>query len=278
MSIKMKQRMLIILFFLVSCGKGTRSPDGSEQADPYFWKIEKAGKTSYWLGTIHIGVALHEVPCSVLIQERLQESDLVFTEIGLKSDLSEEDKKGWLSPNSEDFKNLNSETQRFLKNKGIKDNLSYQAYFSTLSTLCLTEGLGVSVLTISMDDQVKTVAQLSKIPVKALDDPGSLNDSKHIWTKEDVEQKIQDYPQCPEQARNFVNQYKTGHLNPAYSDDFAEELLKNRNEKWLKKFTSSYESYNQIFVAAGKAHFTGPFNILDMLKEEGFAVQQVSCN
>ena len=271
-NVKMKQRALLILLFLVSCGKGVKSPDGIEQADPYFWKAEKEGKISYWLGTVHVGVALHELPCSALIQKQLQESDLVWTEIGLKSNLSEKEDR--LSPQSEDFKSLDSETQSFLKAKGFEDNLNYLSYIAHLELLCFQEGLGVSALMISMDVQVTQVAQFSKIPVKALDDPGVLKDLKTAFTKESVEQKVKNYPQCPEQIKNFVHQYKTSRLD----DPVDSKLIKNRNEKWLEKFTTSYKNYDQIFVAAGQAHFIGPFNILDMLTEEGFAVQRVSCS
>ena len=269
----MKKILLFSLFLLVSCGQS--DPDGLGSAQPYFWKVEKESQVSYWLGTVHIGVALHEVPCSGVIQEKLKESQLVWTEIGTEKP----SKSDILSPNSEDFKSLNAKSQQFLKEKDMPKDLNYITYIGALELLCLQEGLGIQALTTSMDAEVTTMAQLSGIPVQALDDLDTLDNLKKAFTKEDVEQTIKSYPYCREQAKEFVNQYKAGRLpNHTFSGDVLKFLLKDRNEKWLTKFLASYETYSPVFVAVGQAHLAGSANILDMLKEEGFSVQQVSCS
>ena len=62
-------------------------------------------------------------------------------------------------------------------------------------------------------------------------------------------------------------------------DETSVVLLKNRNEKWMDEFQPIHRSYKQVFTAAGNAHFTWSFNMLDMLKAEGFSIQrmQSSC-
>ena len=275
--------VFLSLLFLVSCGDRSRDPDEVLQGDqesPYFWKVEKDGKVSYWLGTIHIGVALHEVPCSPTIQQRLEASDLVWTEVGdIDPKEGKEVSQALLSPHSQDFKSLSSSAQDFLKEKNLADHFVYGVYATNLELLCFKEGLGISALSVSMDDEVKKLAQFFKIPVKSLDDADDLKDMiLNAFTKEDVEQQVKAYPQCPQQATQQVHQYKTGQLSQEVNDRVAEHLLKNRNQKWMKKFTSDYKNYEQIFIAAGALHFTGPFNLLDMLKEEGFDVQKVTCS
>ena len=280
---KIKSRCFIyslglVFFLLVSCGPGTKSTENIK-GDPYFWKVEKDSKVSYLLGTIHIGVALHELPCSTFIQQTLQASDLVWTETGpiTVPEKSKELAKGLLSPNAKDFKSLSAEAQHFLKEKGLSDKLTFIGYFAVLEKLCFQSAMGIATLMVSMDSQVMDVARFSGIPIQALDDSDVLDELDTNFTKKDVEQKIEQYPQCLANVKNFVNQYKTGQMSFSdYSD--GKLALKDRNEKWTAKFKSAYEDYDQMFVAGGVAHFAGPHNMLDMLREEGFFVQRVSCN
>ncbi len=270
--------LTLVFLLLLSCDQSLR-PAGGTKGTPFFWKVEKEGKTSYLLGTIHIGVALHELPCSPFIQKTLQASDLIWTESGSakteeqSADLAEV----LLSPKAKDFKSLDDEDQRFLKDKGLSDQLNYIGYVAFLESLCFKEALGIATLLVSMDSQVMDVAHLSNIPVHALDDSDTLSALDNNFTKEDVEQKIANYPQCLEYAKDFVNQYKTGQLSLNDSSD-GKFALKDRNERWTAKFKSAYGDYDQMFVAGGVAHFIGPHNMLDMLREEGFSVQRVSCH
>ena len=62
-----------------------------------------------------------------------------------------------------------------------------------------------------------------------------------------------------------------------YSDHFIHNILRRRNEIWLNKLLSSYEQegHTRVFIAAGFAHFKGPFNMLDMLQKEGFSIKRL---
>ncbi len=59
-----------------------------------FWKAEKEGKHFYMLGTIHQGVSLSELSCAEKIEDKLKQSEIVFTEVKpLQSDLDIEERK-----------------------------------------------------------------------------------------------------------------------------------------------------------------------------------------
>ena len=57
----------------------------------------------------------------------------------------------------------------------------------------------------------------------------------------------------------------------AYRDNFQHNILRKRNEIWLKKLLSAEPN---MFVAGGLAHFQGSYNVLDGLKKEGFSVKR----
>jgi len=59
-------------------------------------------------------------------------------------------------------------------------------------------------------------------------------------------------------------------------NNFNQMLIKYRNEKWLEKLLSAHTQIDNMFVAAGVAHFQGQYSILDMLQREGFFVQRMN--
>ena len=280
----------LFLILFVSCSPNTsrtqaddtKQPNETniEQEQPYFfWKAEKQGKISYWLGTMHVGVSLLSLSCSHTITNKLNNSDLCFTEILSSEEKNNQDNE-LFSPNNEDFKQLDFNSQLFLTTKGLPENLNYLHYVATLEMMCIREILGPSALHIHMDKEVEEIAQSKGIPVKALDTIDTLIPANNSATKEDVVKKIENYPHCLVNIENSLNRYKNGKwlFNKEMGTEYYEHALKNRNEKWMAKFLSAYNDYNNIFVAVGLAHFIGPFNLIDMLKEAGFSMKQMSCS
>ena len=64
-----------------------------------------------------------------------------------------------------------------------------------------------------------------------------------------------------------------------FSDEAIQLLFVDRNKIWLEKFLTAHKGAqnNSLFLAAGLGHLLGPFNLLDMLREEGFSIQLMDC-
>lgn len=62
---------------------------------PFVWLVEKEGRTAHFLGTIHSGVSLEEMPCKNQILNQIQQSDLLFVEViaGINKRLNREEQK-----------------------------------------------------------------------------------------------------------------------------------------------------------------------------------------
>lgn len=281
-----------ILF--ISCGSNatktqtdnTASPSKTkidkEQGQPYyFWKVEKQGKTSYWLGTVHIGISLFDLPCSYTIIDKLKNSDLCFTENAHNNNINDQDLESlFFTSNNEDFNQLDSDSQLFIARNNISKKLNHFGYVSLVNLMCIKEALGPLAIHKTMDKQVEEMAHSQGIPIKALDTLDTMTSATDSFTKEDTIKKIRGYSQCIATKEDRINKYKTGKipLDEKISTQFAEQTLKDRNEKWMTKFLSAYNNYNNIFVAVGLGHFIWPFNLIDMLKKEGFTVEQMSCS
>ena len=88
----------------------------------------------------------------------------------------------------------------------------------------------------------------------------------------------QDFDILELNVQNFKEQGWTENQIKKYSEFFYKNIIKERNENWLKKIASAHqeEENKSMFIAAGLAHFTGDDNVLDMLKGEGFTVKRYS--
>lgn len=262
---------IVLFLFTVSCGF-------TGGGNPYFWKVEKGGKTSYLLGTIHIGISLYELPCSDIIRDKLNKSDVVFVEAKQSDSTKGDAATIFHSPDEEDFNSLSSSSQRFLREKGIYDYLNYTGIVFSMELTCIAENFGLNFFKTQMDLEVESLALRSNTPVKALDKEKQLQAIGSVYTKKDVEEAIKAYPQsCPENVRIFEH-YRAGTVPVGrYDGKSSKVLLRDRNEHWLTQFQSAHDEYDNIFVAGGVAHFIDNFNFVDMLKEEGFSVERVSC-
>ena len=79
---------VIFLVFLVFSfyGSGADQTAGNQVEHPYFWKVDKDGKTSYLLGAFHDIIAIDELLCPQEIQHQLENSDLLLVESDYRSE------------------------------------------------------------------------------------------------------------------------------------------------------------------------------------------------
>ena len=302
----------------------------SQNEGPFFWIAEKNGKKIYMLGTLHYGVALHELQCFDEIVIHLSEVDFVFTEMMestfLQSQLDL--KKNTVSKTGQAFQNLKKKSQKFLGNKfGHKylKNMNYYGLNSVLQYSCFSDVFSSNDKLKKkmidsmqnedslMDVEVQKIAQSKGIPQGDLDD---LSDIEYILkekpplsiTAEDIDKRISNYDEyCSPKniieylklflsrkkkyisGKNIIRIYEKqknvkgilkdlseGNINiMMYNSEF---LLKHRNEKWLPKILEAFNNYNNIFITAGLFHFITDYNLLDILKTEGFSIKRFKTN
>ena len=289
----------VVILLAVSCKQNeTKGPYLGGITGPYFWKVEKDGKTSYFLGTFHKGVALEELQCSQKIKTYLENSDYLFTEAGMNSqeqkELNEIQREQLrdilLSENNQDFQSLNDNSKVFFSSRGVSKGLSYLGYIYVINNLCLEQAIGSSA--ISIDLQVKAIAELNSIPIEYLDEgmnTEAVSESlvqmqtftnNEVASNKLVNQEVLDFENCLLSYTQFLDQYKAGNIAiNSFSDETLDTvLLKDRNEKWLVKFKDAHTQHNQIFLASGAAHFIGNFNLLDMLKQDGFSISRMNAS
>lgn len=199
----------------------------------------------------------------------------------------------------ESFEDLNPQTRKFLINHGFDVQGNYMDYLRTISL-----DSAFNDLEMGMDFQIVETAQSQNISIRPLDNTSSITATILNAFNEQTEEHTQ--KQIVEIDRNTIDHFiellkptlKMKRLKsmPAYEiylsgneedvrqysieaidDHIKQSLLKKRNKVWIQKIIEAFESHESenIFVAGGVAHLLGPFNVLDMLEEDGFIVKRL---
>ena len=301
---------LIFLVFLVFSFYGSVAAQTSEALieHPYFWKVEKDGKTSYLLGTFHGIIAIDELLCPQEIQHQLEKSDLLLVE----SDYRSEQHQNFMtvvqqmkvSTDGRDFQQLGKESQEFFRSRGVSEHLNFYGYSIAFRQLCYhgveyTRGL-------ILDDNITNVAYSNGVSVWELE-----KDTQYNQAIEEREKKVNAYNQLPEfrlrrkiyllneKIRQFDNKcppkqlidnienYKSGkgiedlqkHISYLTPEERAADIvrMKKRNLQWLERFEEAYQSHESIFLAGGISHFVEPFNFMDLLRDKSYVIEPVIC-
>ena len=140
MKISLTPFFLGVLFLFVSC---STNPKG-----PFFWTVEREDQTLHILGTVHIGVGLEDLPCSQVISESLEQSELLWTEANVQKQRREiHDAAVQLleDPSGQSFQSLDEKSQDFFKTKlqpeafeAVKQ-MSYFGLVIQMNFLCIAD-------------------------------------------------------------------------------------------------------------------------------------------
>ena len=308
---------LLLALFIAACGK----TPSSNKFGPYFWKVEKDNKASYFLGTIHVPITFENLQCSKEIKSHLGNSDYLFVErdTNKAQNLGNSVMDNILSIKESKFYTLNKNSQAFFKERSIPEIFNYAGYAFVLNLmilrdvtekhlliakdcpslgfpldiLCLQDSAGKMSMGASLDGHIESIARKQDLQIGSLDD--EIYDDSHAdaltqlfeTTPEDIDKGVLNFNKGVTSLFQFINQYIKGELAIEKAGEAAEAeagestmvLLKDRNEKWVGKFQPIHRTHKQVFLGAGTRHFIGSFNVLDMLKAEGFSIKrmQSSC-
>lgn len=214
----------------------------------------------------------------------------------------------------EPFEDLNPQTRKFLINKGMSAHKNYIDYLHSILLEILYTFFDLNAVhKIQLDAEIAEMAFSKNIPIEPLDNESTMIEEGTKITKEskvleiflpnaykeereidsnDINTLVTTLFEIKEALKEMIPVFRATYLSGnkesalQYINDLSkngkavEFFLKNRNELWFQKLKESFErsEYENIFLSGGIAHLIGPFNLLDMLEEEGFTVKQLSCS
>ena len=277
----------------------------------FLWSAEKNGHTIHLFGIIHLPFSLENIMCADTILEKIKNSDLIFMEhLYSKKEINnlflQEVNTLHSSEDGHEFESLTPEVQDFLKQKNILNtNLTYMGY-----VILLKYAMGQETLSRfdpssigSMDTQIKRIATSQNTQQEAFDSDAILKklieeqiaDMQHLIYKRmntdtvgitELETAVYEYPSSisvqNQGVKYLIRKYMANDTQffstPPPKNIKYKLVSKQRNQEWLSKLTEAHHNYKSIFIVVGTGHLVEQNNLTDMLAQQGFTVNQFTCN
>ncbi|HEY8279169.1 MAG TPA: TraB/GumN family protein [Bdellovibrionota bacterium] len=263
-------RILVFLIALLSI-----SARAETMAHPYFFKLEKDGKASYLLGTIHMGVGAKELP--EIILQALETSPLFASELNNET-------AARLAPGSSPIpQTFPADVKARLRQRGLPGNL---IAFASPQVLCdyyqYWEGIEEGK---NLDMELEELA-LAKGKARLELDEVELSRKlvRETIGQCHIEELVRSL--SPQDAKlgyekwvhESLGAYKLGAMEsstPSAADDAAYQIGA-RNAAWIVKLKAAHEQ--GAFINVGYQHLGGEHGLLELLKAEGFSVRRLNVN
>jgi uncharacterized protein YbaP (TraB family) len=258
-------------------------------AKPWFFAVEKDGRTSHILGTRHIGVGLDKFP--QVVRDDFDASTLAIFEIApaemVKVDLPKEPLRDELGP--ADWAHLEA-----LVGTAMAKRLVHAAPVSA--------ALGIGVLyedlSVALDKQLQQRAADHHIATNGLETVKLQIDLLTKWLDvrllKTIVETTPDRAKIKKLSHDALVRYCAGTdhqvdimegidtealARHGYTKQDLEELqhslIDDRNADWIPKLEKLFEQDN-VFVAVGAAHLQGPKGVIELLKQRGYEITRIA--
>jgi len=251
---------------------------------PYFYRVEKAGATSYLLGTRHISVSLSKFPDAV--REHVAGAKLVVFEIAPDDKRSPPHERIHLREALGDKR-----WAHFGELVGRRNAESIEHTRPSLALLraaVLYEDMGAT-----LERDVQAVAEAAHVPMRGLE-TAEFQDGviEHLLdlrmlralideTKdrheldEDSASELHDYCGGSDRVAGLTAKERAHMREAGYSDAeldaFENEMVYSRNASWIPQLDDLFTT-GGAFVAVGAAHLRGPRGVVELLRAKGYTI------
>lgn len=267
---------------------------------PFLWKIEKAGKTSYLLGSMHVSISASELP-------------FIVHQLFTKSKLHVFESDGTLSPKARSM--IASESKNETSGPCLDQTLKAEAWnilrhdllpFEDFNYQCLPPGdaydfyINMRSLILgnndaSLDAELMAESRVPGVSTEYLETSAEAveallavfkthSDVKHTaaeFSRYLLGDRLADIKKEIAKTYELGMLYKSGDLDLIQKETKAEmagvypELIGKRNTLWLPRLVKILQQ-GDAFITVGVAHMTGPSSLIILLEKEGYKIQRVS--
>jgi uncharacterized protein len=257
---------------------------------PLFWSIEKDGKTSYILGTMHMGVDPN-ARLPDIVWKKLDEAKV----FAMEADLAGAAKLDVLR---KDGTTLRDELGPAYWKK-LEDALGEQEAARLIGFKPMIPATLISMRGLPHTSPMDTVLhgrainQKKKIVfLEAIEHQGAILDK---WMNARMlKDLLDDVPGVEQRSKDMLAAYiagdegriiaiandelkrwlEKGRSQKEY-DEMMEELLFKRNASWIEPIEKAHAE-GPVFFAMGALHASGPRSVLDLLQKRGFKVTRIT--
>jgi len=255
---------------------------------PYFYRIEKAGKVSYILGTRHFGVSLTKFP--PVVQKAIASSKLAVFEVAPDDHVNTATKKvslpDALGPQ------LWSRYQTLVGAETAQAVARGAPSTAMIAMMVMYEDIGSM-----LDMEIERKVLAAHIPTRGLE-RGEFQDKlldklldlrmlraaiEHTKDRNELAKESRDdlaeYCSGTDDSPGMDEDMRADLLAAGYSkqeiDEIDEEMVFARNADWIPKLEKIFEKGN-VFVAVGADHLSGPRGVVALLAKRGYTLTRVT--
>jgi uncharacterized protein YbaP (TraB family) len=254
---------------------------------PYLFRVEKHERTSYLLGTRHLGVGLARMP--VVVTDRLKQAKVAVFEVA-PGDESAED----AGPHPSLADAVGKDAWAHYRAL-VGDDAAAAVEHEKPGTALILMMAAFEDPTTSLDGELETLAQSSQVPtrgleaaafqdtlidrlldVRALEGAIATTASRDDLRKETVDD-LGDYctgARMDRSTRDEDDMRRAGY-SEAEIARYDEALLFGRNRAWIPQLEKIFDD-GDAFVAVGVDHLLGDRGVIAALQKDGYQVTRVA--
>ncbi len=260
--------------------------------NPPFYIIEKDGKKSYLLGTLHFGISLGEFPSEVA--QRFVEAKYFYSEIDLDLDDPGYTQRVTSDPtkysieflqrkifdnlkNGKSFIGLNDKVLRQLLYLGMPAPVAALLPNDTELSLEFTLPNLMFPNYVSLDTQLQMLSRhigravLTLEDEKIRDEANKLSDNDKFYLETAIENESL-LKQIYSYFEEMITNYRAGAIDDDRADCNSDEPdMSYRNRIWVKKLELELKKGDH-FIAVGAGHLCGQNGLVSLLRKAGFSV------
>lgn len=273
---RIKPKMVLLLMLLSVACQFTQA----EVRQPFFYMVSIEGKTSFVLGTQHIGIDLNELPHGIirkLALSRLLMTEIVYTPIELDRWFS--DYVTAILNETKKYKQTGEPLSSEEKSLLIKNwKVPQQLVDIARSTSCGIYGALAFPTPHQMDFQIQRLAYGHGLKMRSLDtyegrtaaDEADSKAGESCDIREDI--KHVSRQQILKSLLDMNNTYRAGDES-SFKDHSPG--IRIRNLSWMDTLMSEL-AVGSVFVEVGVDHLFGPFGILALLQAKGAIIKRLA--
>lgn len=263
------------------------------------WRLQKAGRTSYLFGTLHVG-KLAWAPPGPSVQKALDEVDLLALELDVSDQETLAQLQKALSKQPQDPP-VSAQLQRelaaeavaaCLPDKALDDQKPAVQAISLTLLAARWEGLDPGY---AQEAVLTSVAQAKGLPIAALEQVDEQMSALLPTSGPEAERMVQ---QALGQLKSGAARRSAKRLAQAWADGRLEELADyerwcecigseqdrqmlrrmndDRNPALASRIDRLHSQGRKVFAAVGALHMTGPKALPQLLQQRGFTVERVT--
>ena len=255
---------------------------------PYFYRVEKDGKTSHILGTRHVSVGLAKFPKPV--HDAIASASLAVLEVAPDHDSDVKQKPVSLP---EALGPDLWKRYRTLVGANTADGLqSAPPSQAMIMMIVMYEDIGSM-----LDMEIEHTVLAAKIPTAGLESSAFqdrlLNKLLDLRMLKSLVEHTENRAELADESRKDIVEYCAGTDDtPGTDDDMRADLLDSgytaaevadideqmvfaRNASWIPKLEKMFRQ-DKVFVAVGADHLSGPRGVVALLEKRGFKLTRVT--